>query len=95
MSGISSNDALTYHALPIFFVDLKPVANNKEIYNLKRLLNTEVAFEAPRVKNISPGANPVSILDIPNIIVTTIRDVWNVLVATSQPIALKKHEMLM
>lgn len=65
----------TNKPLPTFLVDLKQAANHKEIYNLKHLLNTVVAFEPPHVKNISPNANAVSVLDKPKIIVTTTRDV--------------------
>lgn len=38
----------TRRALPMFFVDLKVAENNKEIYNVKRLLHMVVAFEPPR-----------------------------------------------
>lgn len=33
--------------LSMFFVDLEPNANNKEIYNLKFLLNAKITFEPP------------------------------------------------
>jgi len=37
--------------LPMFFVDLEPAANNKEIYKLEYLQNTKIRVEAPRIKN--------------------------------------------
>lgn len=37
--------------LSIFFVDLEPAVNNKEIYNIQYLLNAKVAFEPPRKVN--------------------------------------------
>lgn len=37
--------------LPMFFVDLEPTANNKEIYKLEYLQNTKIRIEAPRIKN--------------------------------------------
>jgi hypothetical protein len=40
----------TKNPLPIFYVDLKPKANNKDIYKIKLLMNTCVQFEAPYVK---------------------------------------------
>lgn len=41
-------------SLPMFFIDLKPKDNNKEIYNIKRLLNLVVRFEAPYTKHEIP-----------------------------------------
>ena len=37
--------------LPMFFVDLEPQVNNKEIYKLEFLQNTKIRVEAPRIKN--------------------------------------------
>jgi hypothetical protein len=37
--------------LPLFFVDLEPQNNNKEIYNLEFLLNCKIRVEPPRHKN--------------------------------------------
>jgi hypothetical protein len=37
--------------LPMFFVDLEPAANNKEIYKLEYLQHTKIRVEAPRIKN--------------------------------------------
>jgi len=36
--------------LPMFFVDLEPAANNKEIYKLEYLQHTKIRVEAPRIK---------------------------------------------
>lgn len=44
----------TKNPLPIFYVDLKPKANNKDIYNIKLLMNTCVQFEAPHAKREIP-----------------------------------------
>jgi hypothetical protein len=40
--------------LPLFFVDLKTQNNNKDIYNIKLLLNTSVQFEAPHTRREIP-----------------------------------------
>jgi hypothetical protein len=40
--------------LPLFFIDLKTQTNNKDIYNIKLLLNTSVQFEAPHAKREIP-----------------------------------------
>lgn len=37
--------------LPMFFVDLEPQPNNKEIYKVEFIQNTKVRIEAPRIKN--------------------------------------------
>ena len=44
----------TNKPLPMFFVDLKPQDNNKDIYNIKLLLNTCVQFEAPHARREIP-----------------------------------------
>jgi hypothetical protein len=40
--------------LPLFFVDLKPNMNNKEIYHIDTLFYTRVNFEPPRPKRNIP-----------------------------------------
>jgi hypothetical protein len=40
--------------LPLFFVDLKPQANNKDIYHIETLNYTKVKFEPPRPKRNIP-----------------------------------------
>lgn len=40
--------------LPVFFIDLIPKNNNKEIYNIKSLMNSIVEFEPPHSKNEIP-----------------------------------------
>jgi len=40
--------------LPLFFVDLKPSANNKDIYLIETLHYTKVKFEPPRPKRTIP-----------------------------------------
>lgn len=40
----------TKEPLSMFFVDLEPSTNNKEIYNIEFLLNAKIVFEAPRKK---------------------------------------------
>lgn len=44
----------TKEPLPLFFVDQEPNDNNKEIYNLKRLLSTVIEVEPPRKKKEIP-----------------------------------------
>ena len=41
---------VTKNPLSLFFVDLKQKENNKEIYNVNRLMNSIVKFESPLVK---------------------------------------------
>jgi hypothetical protein len=49
---------LTKLPLPIFFVDLKPVTNNKEIFNVEYLQQCKVKIEPPKQKrNIVQCAN--------------------------------------
>lgn len=43
-------DNKTKSPLPMFFVDLKSSANNKEVYSIKRLLGYVVVFDPPRRK---------------------------------------------
>jgi hypothetical protein len=40
----------TKEPLLLFFVDLEPAENNKEIYNIKALQNKIIQIEPPRVK---------------------------------------------
>ena len=40
--------------LPMFFVDLEPSENNKQIYDIKKLYNLCVVFEPPRQKRDIP-----------------------------------------
>lgn len=44
----------TKQPLNIFYIDLKPQSNNKDIYNLKSILNCKVTFEAPKPKREIP-----------------------------------------
>ena len=39
---------------PLFYIELEPSENNKEIYKIDRLLNTVVSFEPPRNKRDIP-----------------------------------------
>lgn len=47
-------DKVTKTELPLWFLDLKPNENNKEIYNLTKLENSIVKFEPPHSKRIIP-----------------------------------------
>lgn len=47
---INVRHRLTKSPLPLFFVDLEPKPNNKEVFKINRLLNCVVAFEPPRLK---------------------------------------------
>lgn len=40
----------TKNPLPMFFVDLEPSSNNKEVYGIDLLMNLKVTFEPPRQK---------------------------------------------
>lgn len=39
---------LTKNPLPMFFVDIAPAENNKDVYEIKHLLNMRITTEAPR-----------------------------------------------
>jgi hypothetical protein len=39
---------------PLFFLDLEPDANNKDIFNLSSLLNCKIKVEEPRIKHAIP-----------------------------------------
>jgi hypothetical protein len=41
---------LTKLPLPMFFVDLKPATNNKDIFNVEYLQQCKVKFEPPKQK---------------------------------------------
>lgn len=45
---------LTKEPLSLFYVDLEPAPNNKEIYNIEFIQNARVQFEAPHTKRIVP-----------------------------------------
>ena len=45
-------DRYTQKSLPLFFVEIQPNDNNKEIYNIDRLFNTIVKFEPPCKKEM-------------------------------------------
>ncbi|CAH2083988.1 unnamed protein product [Euphydryas editha] len=40
--------------LPMFFIDLQPNHNNKDVYNIKTLLNCRIEIEPPRPKRTIP-----------------------------------------
>jgi hypothetical protein len=42
---------LTKHPLPMFFLGLKPATNNKDIFNVEYLQQSNVKFEPPKQKN--------------------------------------------
>ncbi|KAJ2938493.1 hypothetical protein O0L34_g12987 [Tuta absoluta] len=47
---VNARHRKTKEPLPLFYVDLEPKENNKEIFNIKRLNYTVVSFEAPYKK---------------------------------------------
>jgi hypothetical protein len=49
----------------LFFVDLEPAGNNKEMYTINWLQNRAVAIEPPRRIKVYPNAIDVSSMDIP------------------------------
>ena len=48
---INARHRVSKEPLPLFFVDLEPQSNNKEIYNVESLLNCKIRVEPPRRKN--------------------------------------------
>ncbi|VVC27523.1 Pre-C2HC domain,Endonuclease/exonuclease/phosphatase,Zinc finger [Cinara cedri] len=50
----NKNSEWTYIRLPLFFVDLKPRENNKDIYNIKLLCHQIIKIEPPRKKQEVP-----------------------------------------
>ena len=46
--------ARSHTPLPLFFIDLKPNDNNKDIYLIRSLLYSKVTFEPPRPKRSIP-----------------------------------------
>ena len=49
----------TKQPLPLFLVELEPKNNNKEIYDIEKLLNTIVKVEPPRYKKRNPTMHKV------------------------------------
>lgn len=45
---------MTKKPLPLFFIDINPQANNKEIFNITKLFHTIVSFEPPHKKREIP-----------------------------------------
>lgn len=50
------------HPLPIFFIELKPNANNKTIYDIKHLQYTRVIIEPPKPKREIPQCSRCQLL---------------------------------
>jgi hypothetical protein len=48
---INLKHTISKEPLPLFFVDLEPQSNNKEIFNLEALQNCKIRVEPPRCKN--------------------------------------------
>lgn len=46
--------SVTKEPLPLFFIELEPNVNNKEIYKINRLYNMVVSFEPPKTKRDIP-----------------------------------------
>ncbi len=47
---VNARNYQTKAPLPMFFVDLEPSDNNKEIFEINYLLNAKISFEPPRVR---------------------------------------------
>jgi hypothetical protein len=45
---------ITKKFLPMFFVELKPATNNKDIYDINFLLQCKIKFEQPHVRREMP-----------------------------------------
>ena len=78
--------------LPLFFIDLKPNENNKDIYLIRSLLYTKVTFEPPRPKDPSPNAPNANAMGIPKRTASTPRVVLNVPEVTIPYIVLVKTD---
>ena len=46
---VNAHQRLTKEPLNLFFVDLEPAANNKDVYNITALQNKIILIEHPRV----------------------------------------------
>ena len=67
--------------LPLFFVDLKPSVNNKDIYLIETLHCTKVKFGPPRPKRTIPKCNKCHAMSIPKPIASIAPDASNAPVA--------------
>lgn len=67
----------TKDPLPMFFIDLKPDKNNKDIYDIKYLVHSKITFEPPRKKGKFPNAPDVNVTDIPKDIASCDPDALN------------------
>jgi hypothetical protein len=55
---------VTKEPISLFFIDLEPKENNKDIYDMEFLCNIKITVEAPRQINISFNAQDVNVTDI-------------------------------
>jgi len=81
------------HPLSMFYVDLEPKENNKEIYNLQYLNNMKINVEPPYKKIPSLNVQDVSSMAIQKHTAWGPTNVWNAEETIWQPNAknLKKH----
>jgi hypothetical protein len=52
----------TEEPLPLFFIDLEPNENNKDIYDIKFLRNMKITLKAPRQKNTLFSSQDVNLV---------------------------------
>ena len=67
----------TIQPLPLFLIELEPKNNNKEIFEIKKVLNTIVTVEPPRHKKTYRNAYGVNNMDTQKITATETRRVSN------------------
>ncbi|GBP27302.1 Probable RNA-directed DNA polymerase from transposon BS [Eumeta japonica] len=77
--------------LPLFYVDLEPKSNNRDIFNLKYLNHMKVTFEPPYKKKKSSSAKGAKGLVIPKISVTDHSDASSA-EKTTQPAPVKTKD---
>ena len=75
MNNITRYD--TKQPLPLFLIELEPKNNNKEIFKIKKVLNTIVTVEPPRHKKTYRNAYGVNNMDTQKITATETRRVSN------------------
>jgi hypothetical protein len=62
---LNAKHRVTKEPLSLFFVDLEPKENNKDIYDMEFLCSMKITVEAPREKrNTSFDVQDVNVMDI-------------------------------
>jgi hypothetical protein len=58
-------DRLTKDPLPLFFVDLEPQINNKDIYNIEIIQNTKIRLNRQNINTTSFSVLDANLMDTP------------------------------